>query len=93
MLRVSATGVGIAGSERGARGAGRPRGADREGDRKVSAERGSGDALSRLEWRLVGPHRGGRVVAVAGHPTDPNVFYFGHCAGGVWKTSDGGRFW
>jgi len=59
----------------------------------VSVERGTGEALSRLSWRLVGPHRGGRVTAVAGHPTDPNVFYFGHCAGGVWKTADGGRFW
>jgi hypothetical protein len=46
-----------------------------------------------LRARLVGPHRGGRVTAVAGHPTDSQVFYFGHCAGGVWRTSDGGRFW
>ena len=46
-----------------------------------------------LRARLIGPHRGGRVTAVAGHLTDPQVFYFGHCAGGVWKTSDGGRFW
>jgi len=53
----------------------------------VSVERGPGDALSRLSWRLVGPHRGGRVTAVAGHPTDPNVFYFGHCAGGVRTSS------
>ena len=37
-----------------------------------------------LQWRLVGPHRGGRVVAVAGHPTEPMTFYFGACAGGVW---------
>src|SRR5262249_22072023 len=33
------------------------------------------------------------VTAVAGHPTNPQVFYFGHCAGGVWRTTDGGRFW
>ncbi|HVB65146.1 MAG TPA: glycosyl hydrolase, partial [Nitrolancea sp.] len=46
-----------------------------------------------LEWRLVGPHRGGRVVAVAGHPTEPATFYFGGCAGGVWKTTDGGTYW
>ncbi len=46
-----------------------------------------------LEWRLVGPHRGGRVVAVAGHPTDAATFYFGACAGGVWKTTDGGTYW
>ena len=48
---------------------------------------------SGLEWRLVGPHRGGRVVAVAGHPTDLATFYFGACAGGVWKTTDGGAYW
>jgi photosystem II stability/assembly factor-like uncharacterized protein len=46
-----------------------------------------------LRARLVGPHRGGRVTAVAGHPTNPQLFYFGHCAGGVWQTTDGGRFW
>jgi photosystem II stability/assembly factor-like uncharacterized protein len=49
--------------------------------------------LNSLEWRLIGPHRGGRVVAVAGHPTDPRIFYFGACAGGVWKTTDGGLAW
>ncbi len=46
-----------------------------------------------LQWRLVGPHRGGRVVAVAGHPTEAMTFYFGACAGGVWKTTDGGTYW
>ncbi len=49
--------------------------------------------LSGLEFRTVGPHRGGRVVAVAGHPRDPMVFYFGAAGGGVWKTVDGGTFW
>ncbi len=46
-----------------------------------------------LHFRPVGPPRGGRVVAVAGHPTDRNVAYFGACAGGVWKTVDGGTYW
>jgi photosystem II stability/assembly factor-like uncharacterized protein len=46
-----------------------------------------------LEWRCIGPFRGGRVVAVAGDYHDPNVFYFGGCAGGVWKTSDYGTYW
>ena len=32
-------------------------------------------------------------MAVAGHPTEPMVFYFGACAGGVWKTTDGGTYW
>ena len=49
--------------------------------------------LRSLQWRSVGPHRGGRVVAVAGHPTEPMTFYFGACAGGVWKTTDGGTYW
>jgi photosystem II stability/assembly factor-like uncharacterized protein len=44
-------------------------------------------------WRSVGPSRGGRVVAVAGDPGDPMVFWMGACAGGVWKTTDGGRYW
>ncbi len=46
-----------------------------------------------LKFRCIGPPRGGRVVAVAGHPTDRNTAYFGGCAGGVWKTSDGGTYW
>ena len=49
--------------------------------------------LGSLQWRCVGPFRGGRVVAVAGHPTEPATFYFGGCAGGVWKTTDGGAYW
>ncbi|HUG36447.1 MAG TPA: hypothetical protein VML54_05820, partial [Candidatus Limnocylindrales bacterium] len=50
-------------------------------------------AIGTLTWRCIGPFRGGRVVAVAGHPTEPAVFYFGACAGGVWKTDDGGTYW
>ena len=46
-----------------------------------------------LRWRCIGPFRGGRVVAVAGHPTEPKVFYFGAVAGGVWKTTDAGTYW
>jgi len=46
-----------------------------------------------LTWRSIGPHRGGRVVTVAGDPRDPMTFYFGACAGGVWKTTDGGTNW
>ncbi|MEA2530057.1 MAG: hypothetical protein QOG89_1701 [Thermomicrobiales bacterium] len=49
--------------------------------------------LSSLEWRSIGPHRGGRVVAVAGDVSDRLTFYFGACAGGVWKTVDGGLTW
>ena len=46
-----------------------------------------------LHWRCIGPARGGRVVAVAGDYVDPMTFYFGACAGGIWKTTDGGTFW
>ena len=49
--------------------------------------------LNSLEWRLIGPFRGGRVVAVAGDPVHSQVFYFGSTGGGVWKTSDGGIIW
>ncbi len=49
--------------------------------------------LNDLEWRLVGPFRGGRSVAVAGDPEDPLTSYFGACSGGVWKTKDGGASW
>jgi len=51
------------------------------------------DLLGALTWRCIGPFRGGRVVAVAGDPMHPMTFYFGACAGGVWKTSDGGTYW
>jgi photosystem II stability/assembly factor-like uncharacterized protein len=46
-----------------------------------------------LQWRCIGPHRGGRCVTVAGHPTDAGTFYFGGCAGGVWKTTNAGSHW
>src|SRR6266849_6157843 len=46
-----------------------------------------------LKWRCIGPPRGGRVVAVSGDPVNKMVFYFGECAGGIWKTVDGGVFW
>ncbi len=46
-----------------------------------------------LRWRCIGPFRGGRVVTVAGDPVNKATFYFGACAGGVWKTEDGGSYW
>jgi photosystem II stability/assembly factor-like uncharacterized protein len=46
-----------------------------------------------LKWRLVGPYRGGRVLAVTGVPGQPDTFYFGGVAGGVWKTIDAGVSW
>ena len=46
-----------------------------------------------MSWRLVGPFRGGRVLAVAGVPGQPHTYYFGAAGGGVWKTTDGGLVW
>lgn len=46
-----------------------------------------------LAWRSIGPFRGGRVTAVAGHAEQPTTFYFGATGGGVWKTTDGGLTW
>lgn len=49
--------------------------------------------LAGLCWRFVGPYRGGRATAVAGHPTAPGVFFHGTSSGGVWRTDDAGAFW
>lgn len=46
-----------------------------------------------LQWRMVGPHRGGRTKTVTGVPQQPGVFYTGYVNGGVWKTTDYGRTW
>ncbi len=51
------------------------------------------DPLKSLQWRLIGPFRGGRVTAVTGVTSQPMVYYFGGTGGGVWKTSDGGINW
>ena len=46
-----------------------------------------------LQWRMIGPHRGGRTVGAVGVPQQPNVFYIGVNNGGVWRTDDYGRTW
>ncbi|MFN8889089.1 MAG: WD40/YVTN/BNR-like repeat-containing protein, partial [Cyclobacteriaceae bacterium] len=46
-----------------------------------------------LEWRNIGPYRGGRSAAVTGVPGKPNLYYMGSTGGGVWKTIDGGSTW
>src|SRR5690242_2959764 len=46
-----------------------------------------------LTWRLIGPFRGGRVLAVSGVVGDEHTYYFGATGGGVWKTTDGGLSW
>jgi photosystem II stability/assembly factor-like uncharacterized protein len=49
--------------------------------------------LAGLRWRDVGPMRGGRTYAVAGHADQPDTFYSGSVGGGVWKTENSGRTW
>lgn len=46
-----------------------------------------------LEWRSIGPYRGGRSAAVTGVAGKPNLFYFGSTGGGVWRTTDAGNTW
>ncbi len=66
---------------------------------KSSSESGEGDQEEAkgpwhgLTWRLVGPFRGGRVLAVSGVVGDSHTYYFGGVGGGVWKTTDGGLTW
>ena len=48
---------------------------------------------SGLEWRNIGPKRGGRSLGCAGSPSRPNEYYFGATGGGLWKTVDGGNEW
>ena len=49
--------------------------------------------LDPLDWRMVGPHRGGRSTAVTGVPGLPHTYYQGTTGGGVWKTEDAGNTW
>src|SRR5712691_11600392 len=51
------------------------------------------ESFSAMKWRLIGPHRAGRVTCVAGIPGKPAIYYFGTPGGGVWKTTTGGRVW
>ncbi len=59
------------------------------------AAAGSADTakLEGLEWRLIGPYRGGRVTTVTGVPGKPNLYYMGATGGGVWKTENAGTSW
>ena len=51
------------------------------------------NALKGMKWRQIGPFRGGRALAVTGITGDPDTYYFGSVAGGVWKTANAGVTW
>ncbi|MBV9269847.1 MAG: glycosyl hydrolase [Candidatus Eremiobacteraeota bacterium] len=53
----------------------------------------SPQSFSKLQWRSVGPFIGGRVVAVAGVPQNPDLFYMGGVDAGVWRSTDYGNHW
>jgi photosystem II stability/assembly factor-like uncharacterized protein len=59
----------------------------------VSAQQLNQEFTQALHWRSIGPFRGGRTRAVAGVPTQPNVFYIAQVNGGVFKTTDYGHTW
>jgi photosystem II stability/assembly factor-like uncharacterized protein len=77
-----------------------PKPGETAGVRAVDAQNDKDDGEDKgpwkgLQYRLVGPFRGGRVVAVSGvvGQDNANIYYFGAVAGGVWKTTDGGLNW
>jgi photosystem II stability/assembly factor-like uncharacterized protein len=57
------------------------------------AQQAAQSPLKGLQYRNIGPYRGGRSIAVAGVPSQPNVYYFGGTGGGVYKTTDSGVNW
>ncbi|HEV2287991.1 MAG TPA: hypothetical protein VGR81_03465 [Candidatus Acidoferrales bacterium] len=61
--------------------------------RPLAAQEMNPNLFSGMHWRLIGPFRGGRAVAVTGVPGKPDVFYFGAVGGGVWKSSNAGLVW
>ncbi|MCP9237126.1 glycosyl hydrolase [Lewinella sp. JB7] len=59
----------------------------------VTAQEIDSSLYSSLEFRNIGPFRGGRSAAVTGVANKPNLYYFGAAGGGVWQTKDGGQTW
>jgi len=58
-----------------------------------AASQAASSPFGDLHWRLIGPFRAGRTLAVTGVPGQPKHFYFGSVNGGVWETQDAGRTW
>mgnify|MGYP002822168889 FL=1 len=59
----------------------------------LQAEKYDETFFNNLEWRNIGPNRGGRSLSSMGSPGRPNEYYFGATGGGLWKTTDGGNTW
>jgi len=60
---------------------------------QISAQPFSNNYFNAMQYRMIGPHRGGRTVGAVGVASQPNVFYIGVNNGGVWKSNDYGRVW
>ena len=63
------------------------------GARVALSQQPGAEAFAGLRWRLIGPFRGGRVLAALGVPGNTNEYLFGSVGGGVWKTTNGGQTW
>ena len=61
--------------------------------RGQSAATDTSSPFAGMHWRMIGPFRGGRDVAVAGVASEPTTFYFGAVGGGVWRTTNAGVTW
>jgi len=60
---------------------------------EMNAQTPDESSYEALEYRLIGPFRGGRSAAVTGVPGQPDLFYMGSTGGGVWRTTNGGAAW
>ena len=67
--------------------------AQRKKRAKATVQTYSEDLYNSIQWRLVGPFRGGRAGTVSGVLNNPNLYYMGTAGGGVWKTTDAGNTW
>src|ERR1700719_3716693 len=63
------------------------------GSLAASAQSYDPKMFEEMQWRCIGPFRGGRTVAITGVPGQPNLFYMAAVDGGVWKTTDFGNTW